>query len=383
MDHGKLAVLDLGEPGRQIGEKLFILLDAEQQRELTHYVLTRNKQDCASAENSYAISHTSTPQADVELPLTEIHEGDLYFCLEEREVSVRGKKVDLSAREFNTLYLLLMNRKRVMTFETIAYHVWDEECCEGTVATLNEIGIDGEWVLSGKEAVERAVKRHENGNDYFVYIIDWQMPGMDGIETTRQIRQKIGPDVSVIVLTSYDYTKIEEEAKAAGVDEFISKPLFRSRLTAALQKIISGKPSQDARDYLKNIAASDYTGKKILLVEDNELNREVAAEIIGMTGAEIETAVNGKEAVDKVADHPNGYYDLVFMDVQMPIMNGYEAATAIRSLPKHKGELLPIVAMTANAFTEDVILAKSAGMNEHIAKPLDMEKLNRILHEWM
>lgn len=199
----------------------------------------------------------------------------------------------------------------------------------------------------------------------------------------RKIRQKIGPDVSVIVLTSYDYTKIEEEAKAAGVDEFISKPLFRSRLTAALQKIISGKPSQDARDYLKNIAASDYTGKKILLVEDNELNREVAAEIIGMTGAEIETAVNGKEAVDKVADHPNGYYDLVFMDVQMPIMNGYEAATAIRSLPKHKGELLPIVAMTANAFTEDVILAKSAGMNEHIAKPLDMEKLNRMLHEWM
>lgn len=252
-----------------------------------------------------------------------------------------------------------------------------------TVAILNEIGIDGEWVLSGKEAVERAVKRHENGNDYFVYIIDWQMPGMDGIETTRQIRQKIGPDVSVIVLTSYDYTKIEEEAKAAGVDEFISKPLFRSRLTAALQNIISGKPSQDARNYLKNIAASDYTGKKILLVEDNELNREVAAEIIGMTGAEIETAVNGKEAVDKVADHPNGYYDLVFMDVQMPIMNGYEAATAIRSLPKHKGDMLPIIAMTANAFTEDVILAKSAGMNEHIAKPLDMEKLNRMLHEWM
>ena len=108
--------------------------------------------------------------------------------------------------------------------------------CESTVATLKEIGIDGEWVLSGKEAVERAVKRHENGNDYFVYIIDWQMPGMDGIETTRQIRQKIGPDVSVIVLTSYDYTKIEEEAKAAGVDEFISKPLFRSRLTQHCKK---------------------------------------------------------------------------------------------------------------------------------------------------
>ena len=139
MDYGKLAVLDLGEPGKQIGEKLFVLLDAEQQRELTHYVLTRNKQDCAPAENSYVISHTSTLQADVELPLTEIQEGELYFCLEEREVSIRGEKVDLSAREFNTLYLLLMNRKRVMTFETIAYHVWGEEYVENELTAIHNI----------------------------------------------------------------------------------------------------------------------------------------------------------------------------------------------------------------------------------------------------
>lgn len=139
MDYGKLAVLDLGEPDKQIGEKLFVLLDAEQQRELTHYVLTRNKQDCAPAENSYVISHTSTLQADVELPLTEIQEGELYFCLEEREVSIRGEKVDLSAREFNTLYLLLMNRKRVMTFETIAYHVWGEEYVENELTAIHNI----------------------------------------------------------------------------------------------------------------------------------------------------------------------------------------------------------------------------------------------------
>ena len=139
MDYGKLAVLDLGEPGKQVGEQLFVLLDAEQQRELTHYVLTRNKQDCAPAENSYVISHTSTLQADVELPLTEIQEGELYFCLEEREVSIRGEKVDLSAREFNTLYLLLMNRKRVMTFETIAYHVWGEEYVENELTAIHNI----------------------------------------------------------------------------------------------------------------------------------------------------------------------------------------------------------------------------------------------------
>ena len=164
------------------------------------------------------------------------------------------------------------------------------------IAEDNRQALDmlGNILESDKEI--QVVGKAENGTDAYnmivktkpdIVFLDVVMPGMDGIETTRQIRQKIGPDVSVIVLTSYDYTKIEEEAKAAGVDEFISKPLFRSRLTAALQNIISGKPSQDARDYLKNIAASDYTGKKILLVEDNELNREVAAEIIGMTGAEI------------------------------------------------------------------------------------------------
>lgn len=149
-------------------------------------------------------------------------------------------KLGKGSRFTVTIFLRLRDEKSETIDELVNLPVLvvddDKICCEGTVATLNEIGIDGEWVLSEKEAVERAVKRHENGNDYFVYIIDWQMPGMDGIETTRQIRQKIGPDVSVIVLTSYDYTKIEEEAKAAGVDEFISKPLFRSRLTAALQK---------------------------------------------------------------------------------------------------------------------------------------------------
>lgn len=132
-------MLDLSESGKQIGEKLFVLLSAEQQRELTHYVLTRNKQDFAPAENPCVISHASTLQANAKLPLTEIHEGDLYFCLEEREVSVRGKKVDLSAREFNTLYLLLMNRKRVMTFETISYHVWGEEYVENELTAIHNI----------------------------------------------------------------------------------------------------------------------------------------------------------------------------------------------------------------------------------------------------
>ena len=173
-----------------------------------------------------------------------------------------------------------------------------------------------------------------------------------------------------------------EKAKAAGIDAFIAKPLFRSRLTATLRQFTSGRKEKTARNYLEELSESDYTGKRILLVEDNELNREIAGEILQMTGAKVETAENGKMAVEKVEASPKGSYDLIFMDIQMPVMNGYEATAAIRSLPGAKGKL-PIVAMTANAFAEDVQLAKNTGMNGHIAKPLDMNKLNDVLKNWL
>ena len=173
-----------------------------------------------------------------------------------------------------------------------------------------------------------------------------------------------------------------EKAKAAGIDAFIAKPLFRSRLTATLRQFTSGRKEKTARNYLEELSESDYTGKRILLVEDNELNREIAGEILQMTGAKVETAENGKIAVEKVEASPKGSYDLIFMDIQMPVMNGYEATAAIRSLPGAKGKL-PIVAMTANAFAEDVQLAKNTGMNGHIAKPLDMNKLNDVLESWL
>ena len=173
-----------------------------------------------------------------------------------------------------------------------------------------------------------------------------------------------------------------EKAKAAGIDAFIAKPLFRSRLTATLRQFTSGRKEKTARNYLEELSESDYTGKRILLVEDNELNREIAGEILQMTGAKVETAENGKIAVEKVEASPKGSYDLIFMDIQMPVMNGYEATAAIRSLPGAKGKL-PIVAMTTNAFAEDVQLAKNTGMNGHIAKPLDMNKLNDVLKNWL
>ena len=258
----------------------------------------------------------------------------------------------------------------------------DKICCESTVATLKEIGITGEWVLSGREAVEHCYARHELKNDYFAVILDWKMPDMDGIETARQIRKRIGKEITIIVLTSYEFSEIEEEAKAAGVDAFIAKPLFRSRLTATLRQFTSGRKEKTARNYLEELSDADYTGKRILLVEDNELNREIGVEILQMTGAEVETAENGKIAVEKVEASPKGLYDLVFMDIQMPVMNGYEATAAIRSLPGDQGKL-PIIAMTANAFAEDVQLAKNTGMNGHLAKPLDMNKLNNVLESWL
>ena len=215
----------------------------------------------------------------------------------------------------------------------------DKTCCESTIATLKEIGITGEWVLSGREAVECCYARHELKNDYFAVILDWKMPEIDRIETARQIRKRIGNEITIIVLTSYEFSEIEEEAKAAGVDAFIAKPLFRSRLTATLRQFTSGRKEKTARNYLEELSESDYTGKRILLVEDNELNREIGVEILQMTRAEVETAENGKIAVEKVEASPKGSYDLIFMDIQMPVMNGYEATAAIRSLPGEKGKL--------------------------------------------
>ena len=258
----------------------------------------------------------------------------------------------------------------------------DQTSCESTVATLKEIGIAGEWVLTGKEAVERCYARHETNSDYFAVILDWKMPEMDGIATARKIRERVGEEVTIIILTSFDFSEIEEEARAAGVDAFMAKPLFRSRLTATLRQFTSGKKEKNARNYLEDFANENYAGKRILLVEDNALNREIATEIIGMTGVTIDSAENGKIAVEKVMEAPEKWYDLIFMDIQMPIMNGYEATAAIRALAGNRGKV-PIIAMTANAFAEDVQLAKNTGMNEHIAKPLDLNKLNDVLKQWL
>lgn len=294
--------------------------------------------------------------------------------------------LDNGTRISVTIYLKLQNKETddIKELMNLPVLVVDDDiiCCESTVETLKEIGIVGEWVTSGEAAVTKTFKRHEMHDDYFAIIMDWKLPDMDGIEAARRIRKRLGKDITIIVLTSYDYSEIEDEARRAGVDAFITKPLFRSRLAATLKDVVSGRPERSAKDYLKGFEEADYSDKRVLIVEDNDLNREIAVEIVGMTGVRIDTAENGKEAVDKIEKFPEDWYNLVFMDIQMPVMNGYETTAAIRTLSGKRGSI-PIVAMTANAFAEDVQMAKNTGMNEHIAKPLDFNRLNMILREYL
>ncbi len=259
----------------------------------------------------------------------------------------------------------------------------DEIACECTCGILEELGMKGEWVLSGREAVDVVAARHEEDKDFFAVIIDWKMPEMDGIMTTKEIRRRVGNDVPIIIISAYDWSDIEQEARAAGANAFISKPLFKSRVAHLFSDILGHGQETDNEISLGSVVKNDFSGKRALVVEDNELNLEIAGEILGMAGLEVDYARDGKEAVDVMSTAGDGYYDIVFMDIQMPVMNGYDATVAIRSLPGNYAKSVPIIAMTANAFNEDIRAALNAGMNQHMAKPLDFRQLVSTLHKWL
>lgn len=257
----------------------------------------------------------------------------------------------------------------------------DRDSCEATCQVLDELGMKSRWVLSGREAVACVKDAHEAEEDFFAVILDWKMPDMDGIATAKEIRRQVGVDVPIIILSAYDWSKIEEEARQAGVDGFISKPLFRSKLVYLFRKL-TGEEGNGEEEKTEMPLKRDFSGRRVLLAEDNELNREIAEEIIGGTGVIVESVENGRLAVERFEEAEEGYFDLIFMDIQMPVMNGYEAARAIRGSAKEDGKRIPIIAMTANAFADDVIDSKKAGMNEHIAKPLDFEQLIECMGRW-
>ena len=255
----------------------------------------------------------------------------------------------------------------------------DCNCCESVTKMLEQIGMRAEWTISGKEAVFRAKSAYNDGNSYHTYIIDWQMPEMSGIETTRRIRSAVGDDVPVIILTAYDWTDIEEEAIQAGVTAFCAKPLFMSDLKSALISANNLKKQEE----VISPEAPDFTGKRILLVEDNELNREIATAILEESGFTIEEAPDGTDAVDMVKNAEENYYDAILMDVQMPIMDGYEATRVIRTMPRNDVKTIPIIAMTANALEEDKEAALKNGMDAHISKPIDIDKFMEVLKRFV
>ncbi len=251
----------------------------------------------------------------------------------------------------------------------------DTDTCLSVSTMLSKIGMRPEWTISGREAVIRTRYAMEQGDEFSVYIIDWLIPDMNGIEIVRQIRKVIGKSCPIIILTAYDWADIEEEARAAGVTAFCEKPLFLSELRRVLAEPFGAEPA--CRPVQRNAEA--FKGKKILLVEDNELNREIAVEILKEAGFEVESAEDGEIAVRKMKQAADGQYDLILMDIQMPNMDGYEATRQIRALPDAAKADIPIFAMTANAFEEDRQNALKAGMNGHIAKPLDIPHLLQVL----
>ena len=251
----------------------------------------------------------------------------------------------------------------------------DTNTCLNVSTMLSKIGMRPEWTISGKEAVIRTKYAVEQGDAFSVYIIDWLIPDMNGIEIVRQIRKVIGNRCPIIILTAYDWADIEDEARAAGVTAFCEKPLFLSELRRVLAEPFRAEPASEPAQP----TAADLKGKKLLLVEDNELNREIALEILKEAGFVVDTAEDGAVAVQKIKQAAPGQYDLILMDIQMPNLDGYEATRQIRALPDAEKANIPIFAMTANAFEEDRQNALAAGMNGHIAKPLDVPHLLRVL----
>ncbi|MDE6603072.1 MAG: response regulator [Lachnospiraceae bacterium] len=252
----------------------------------------------------------------------------------------------------------------------------DFNTCDSVSYMLGQLGMQAEWTLSGKEAVLRshqAVMRHTN---YSVYIVDWLLPDMNGVEVTRRIRKETGEHVPIIVLTAYDWSDIEAEAKEAGVTAFCNKPLFLSELSACLQSVLQPKPQED--ENAENEIRPRHTGR-ILLAEDVEMNQELAVAILENAGFLVDVADNGQIAFEMLKKSEPGYYQTILMDIQMPVMDGYEATRRIRSLENHELASIPIIAMTANAFTEDREEALKSGMNGHISKPIDVQVLFQTL----
>ena len=254
----------------------------------------------------------------------------------------------------------------------------DELLCKTAMEALKSIGIKAEWTLSGEKAIELVNQRHKKRDDYQIILLDWKLPGMNGIQVAKEIRRNLGDDVPILLISAYDWSEFEAEAREAGISGFISKPLFKSTLYHALRQYMDSETEHDqTSDQDINLS-----GRRILLAEDNELNWEVARELLSDLGVELDWAEDGRICVDKFQTSPQGYYDIILMDIRMPHMTGYEATQAIRGLDHPDALSVPIIAMSADAFSDDIQHCLDCGMNAHIAKPIDIMELTRLLKRY-
>ena len=256
----------------------------------------------------------------------------------------------------------------------------DRDSCIHASLLLKKMGILSDWVLTGQECVDRIRQSHQNGTDYDVCLVDLKMPDMDGVEVARKVREEVGPETTIIIITAYDWTNIETNARKAGVDMFLTKPVFASTLYNALLSVTG--IDRVVRAPAEKKIRPELAGRHVLLAEDNELNREIAVELLQMAGVTVDWAANGRIALDKFLSGGDSY-DLILMDVQMPVMDGYQATAAIRKSAHGRAQTIPIIAMTADAFHEDIVNAEAAGMNGHLSKPIDPDLLYEKVAEYI
>ena len=252
----------------------------------------------------------------------------------------------------------------------------DAQLCSSAAASLTEIGVHAECALGGPSAISMVERRHQKRRDYHVVLLDWQMPGMDGIETARALRRRVGKDIPILLISAYDWSDIAEEARAAGISGFLSKPLFKSTLFYGLSRF--AEPASAKADAAPKLAP-DFTGRHLLLAEDSALNWEIARDLLSSYGFALDWAENGRLCVERFQASQADHYDAILMDIRMPVMDGYQAARAIRAMDRSDAREIPIIAMTADAFSEDIRRAMDSGMSAHIAKPIDIRELLRVL----
>ncbi len=303
-------------------------------------------------------------------------------------VEMMGGSIELHS-ELNKgteFHIILDLRKAKVSENDMKLPAWnvlvvddDEQLCSSVVANLDELGVHADWTTDGREVVDMIQQRHDRNEDYNFILLDWKMPGMDGIQTMHEIRKQWKQEIPIFLVSAYDWSEVEEQVDLSLLDGFISKPLFKSTLYDKLSQYVEG---QNAAQELEEEKKVDFSGKRILLAEDIDINYEVACGMLEFTGAEFERAVNGKDCIEKFEQSENGYFDLILMDVRMPVMNGYDATRGIRKLDRPDKDL-PIIAMTADAFSDDVQVCLDCGMNGHIAKPIDLKECIRVLQQFL